>query len=190
MILPRNGAPMAAPSHAKTGRVLQPGFGKHSADPMLEDCLLGATALCAELATDDLATLARAGDISASWASDLRRTGGRGSFLHRTTVLTYRLAQRGSARAWSLVAHLKTTAKQALMPTTDADLIERFWDLMDLESEAEGRENLATARLAKTRDLEELKRTTLAEAAVAEELAAVIQEMQRRRIDPFAEARN
>lgn len=154
-------------------------------DPVLDDCLLSATALCAELATDDLATLAQAGGFSAAWASDLRRNGGRGSFLHRTTVLAYRLAQINSARAWTLVSHLKATAKQAIMPISTSDLIERFWELIEAENAAEARENLAMGRMARTHDLEALKRACLAEAAIQEELAAVISEIQRRRVNPF-----
>jgi hypothetical protein len=185
----RNGSRLAGRNHANPAPSAHPPAGK-SSDPVLEDALLGATALCAELVTDDLATLARAGEFSPSWASEIRRNGGRGSFIHKTTVLTYRLANRSAARAWALVAHLKTTLKAALMPTTDAELVLRFWELMDAEADCEGRENTEQGRLARSRDLEALKRATLAEAAVQEELAAVIQELQRRRIDPFEQQKH
>lgn len=176
-------------NHANARPVLRKGFGK-STDPRLEDALLSATALCGELVTTDLKELAAAGEFSASWASEIRRNGGKGGFIHKTTALTYRLASRSSARAWALVAHFKATAKAALMPADAAELVARFWELMDMENVAEGRENVAAARLARTRDLEALKRTTLAEAGIQEELAAVIQELQRRRIDPMAEQFN
>ena len=178
--------------HAKNRPELRSGYGKPSVDPYLEDALLSATALCGELATTDLAELARAGDFSASWASEIRRNGGRGGFLHKTTTLCYRLASRSSARAWALVAHFKTVAKQGLMPTDDAELVARFFDLLDMEAEAEGQENAATARLSRpqTRDLGVLKRAALAEAGVQEELAAVVNELERRRIDPWAERFN
>lgn len=175
--------------HAKTRPELRKGFGK-STDYALEDALLSATALCGELVTTDLKELAAAGEFSASWASEIRRNGGRGGFIHKTTALTYRLACRSSARAWALVAHFKTVAKQGLMPADAAELVARFWELMDMENVAEGRENVATGRLARSRDLEALKRTTLAEAGIQEELAAVIQELQRRRIDPWAPEHN
>jgi len=187
MIARLEGMPAPVADHAKNGRSLHKGAGKSSApDPILEDCLLGATALCADIASHDLASLARAGGFSASWASEMKRTGGKGSFLHKTTVLAYRLAHRRASRAWMIVAHFKTTLKQALMPIASAELIARFHELIDLENECEGRENGAQGRMARTRDLEALKRFTLAEAAVQEELAAVIQEIQRRGLDPYA----
>lgn len=178
--------PAGRADHAKIRAAFQrPAGAPSGTDPVLDDCLLSATALCGELAAGTLAELARAGEFSASWASEIRRNGGKGGFLHKTTVLTYRLARRNASRAWMVVAHLKTTLKQALMPTTAEELIARFWELIDAENECEGAENGAQGRLARTRDLEALKRATLAEAAVQEELGAVIQELQRRRIDPF-----
>lgn len=182
---PANATALRTPRHARNVAARQRPFGtaSGSTDPILEDCLLGATAVCAELAAD-IPTLARAGHISASWASEMRRTGGKGGFLHKTTVLTYGLAKAKSARAWAVLVHLKVTLKQALMPTDREELIARFWELTELEAEVEGRENLEQSRVR--RDLEALKRATLAEAAVQEELAAVIEELQRRRIDPFA----
>lgn len=181
-----NGMASLTERHARNAPSFHRACGTSSGDPVLDDALLAATALCADLATADVAELARAGEFSPQWASEIRNHGGKGSFLHKSTVLVYRLARRRANRAWAVVAHLKATLKAALMPTTDADLIERFWELLDAEGEAEGRENIEQGRLARTRDLDALERATLAEAAVQEELAAVIQELRRRRIDPFA----
>lgn len=149
---------------------------------MLDDLLAGATALSLDMSTTQNKRLARAGGISASRASRWR-TEGRGNPLWDVTSLVYRLGAFGE-HPGAVVAHLLTTMRQAMMPLSDADLVRRFWTLMEEEDDAECAENKASARLANGGTMEDLERASLEEATLQQELAATIRELRRRRIDP------
>lgn len=172
----------AGRKHGKTKPVIPPRFGKVSADPVLDDLLAAATAVSLDLATSQVKHLARAGAISPQSASRWRIEG-KGNPLFDLTKLIYRLMQMGQ-HAGVIVAHAMTTLAHSLMPVSDADLVARFWRLMEEEAAKEGRENSAQNTLARTGDLEELERATLDEAGTQVELAATARELRRRRIDP------
>jgi len=149
---------------------------------VLEDVLASATATALQLSSSGVKQLARAGGISSQSASRWRIRG-RGNPLYDITAIIYRLMACGQ-HAGAIVAHTMAVLHQSLMPTSDADLVHRFWSLIELESEAEGRENKATGTFGLTGDLEGLERATLDEAGYAVELAACCRELRRRRIDP------
>lgn len=166
-----------ASGHAQRPRIV-------ARDLCREDVLAAAVATAWDLATSQLKHLAKAGGISISRASRWSRDG-RGNPLWDVTTAIYRLVEAGQ-HPGMIVAHIHTTLSQALMPTTDEALVERFWKLMEEESELEGSENRAQATYARTGDIAALEGATLREAGIQQDLAAVCRELRRRGIDPRA----
>lgn len=109
---------------------------------------------------------------------------GEGSPVLAHSRMIYALAHRPGARAGMLVANANATLAQALMPLSDADLVQRFWDLCKQEARKEGQENECAALLAETGDLLALADADIAEAGIQAERAAVARELHRRGIDP------
>ena len=175
MIHPPSMASATRSTHARTA-------SKCARDPYLEDCLASATAVSLDLSVSGLKHLAKAGGISRSRASRWRSEG-KGNPLFEVTSLVFKLMAAGQ-HAGVLAAHILTTLHQAVMPLTEEELIDRFWLLMGLESEAEGRENHEQAMFAFSGDLEGLEKAALDEAGLQHELAATIRELRRRKIDP------
>ena len=180
MIAPK-GASQHGGTHGKRPPVFPVRFGKVS-DPILDDLLASATAMSLELATSQVKHLAVAGAISVQSASRWRIEG-KGNPLFDLTRIVYRLMQMGQ-HAGALVAHTMSALSHALMPISDADLVARFWSLMDDEAVKEGRENQAQNGFARSGDLKALERATMDEAGTQVELAACARELRRRRIDP------
>ena len=99
-------------------------------------------------------------------------------------LFTYNLARTQGAFASTLIARCRSVHAQALMPISDADLVDRFWTLTAIECTHEGEENNACAQFGRTGDLTGFGEALLKEAATQEELAAVCRELARRKIDP------
>jgi hypothetical protein len=83
-----------------------------------------------------------------------------------------------------ILAKVQTVALRALLKMDDAQLVKRFFDLLDKEAELEGNENRITATFARSGDLAGLADAAERESAVSQELAAVARELAKRGIDP------
>jgi hypothetical protein len=170
-----------ATARATSARVL-------ARDPRVLDGIAGTTAVALRAASPRGKRLAAVAGVSESRVSRWRSEG-RGNPAFDFALLIHALADQPHCNAGVLVALARSTLDQALMPISDADLVRRFWTLMEEESIAEGRENMRQAMFALDGNLGGLADTALREAGLTEELAAVCRELQRRRIDPRQEPR-
>lgn len=150
-------------------------------DPRLSDLNAATTADALELA-GGIKQLALAGGITGKRASAWRKEG-RGNPLFEVTEMVGKLAAL-HAHPGAVVAHVYMALHHGLMSDTNESLARRFWQLMRMEAEAEGRENAASQTFAQTGDLATLRRTMLDEAGRQQELAATTLELERRGVDP------
>lgn len=88
---------------------------------------------------------------------------------------------------WRAAASLVATAKLAVVRTmADAELIERYWDLRRQEGEREGADHTLQATAHQHRDYAEMAWAKERDGSVDLELSAVLREIARRRLDPWA----
>lgn len=171
-----------AEEHANPRAISARRFGAYAvSDPRLSDLHASTTADALDLA-GGIKQLALAGGISGSRASAWRKEG-KGNPLYDVTELVGKLAALNQ-HPGAIVAHLYAALHFGLMSATDADLVRRFWSLMEREAEKEGRENGVSQTYARSGDLAGLRRAMLEEAGVQQELAALTLELERRDIDP------
>lgn len=182
MIATAHAMPPATPEHENPRASVNRRFGALSVcDPRLSDMHAATTAEALELASG-IKQLALAGGISGKRASAWRIEG-KGNPLYDVTRVVEGLAALNQ-HPGAIVAHVYMSLHHGLMSATDADLVRRFWSLMEREAEKEGRENGASQMYGRTGDLAGLRRAMLDEAGVQQEIAAVTLELERRGIDP------
>lgn len=86
---------------------------------------------------------------------------------------------------YRLAAHAHATAQQAMLHGKSTDeLVARFWELMAVEAQREGAENVESQGFAHGGDLLALAFAHEAEASVSLELAAIARELDLRGVDP------
>jgi hypothetical protein len=170
----------ANPTHRQGGTHAR--SGANVARPCLDAMLAASTATAWDMSVSGLKHIERAAGISKSRASRWSREG-EGNPLYDVNQIVYKLAALGQ-HPGAIVASVYQTLHHGMMSLSDAALVERFWKLMRLEAEAQGREDAASQTFAQTGDLGTLRRALLDEAGREQELAAVALELDQRGIDP------
>lgn len=174
--------------HAHSEPIGKRAFGKFSADPVLDDHLAAGVGLALDLCTSQVKQLARAAGITPQRASAWR-IAGKGNPVYEISSVVYNLTRMGY-HPGALIGQVHTAMYQGMLGVSDAELVRRFWSLMESENTKEGAENAASATFARTGDLESLERTKMDEAATEFEIAALSRELRRRGIDPRSPEHN
>lgn len=111
------------------------------------------------------------------------RAGERPSALARCGEMFRKLTAAGMS-PFAGLAFLEAECAGAMMQMSDDALVERFWTLMDEETERQGRLDATQVGFARTGDLRAIEDEAGEHGASLSELRYVARELRRRQIDP------
>lgn len=152
---------------------------KTASNPMLRDRLAAQSAAAVKQLAPPIKKLAREFGLDQRsvrrWAEE-----GRGNPVYPLALLTHEAARRGCGEPFAIVAHIRSVALQGMIADmTRAELVERFWALMEEETAAQALADQRQMAFRRTGDLEQLEQALLRHASLLEALAATCGELRR-----------